>query len=60
MNGASWAAFQQAAELPDREDEQEIDLEFCGMPAPACCGCVALNSNDCPKMRDIIENKGRG
>ena len=25
------------------------NTEACGKPYPACCGCAALNSSDCPR-----------
>jgi len=27
-----------------------VETEACGKPSPSCCGCVALNSPDCPRM----------
>jgi len=29
----------------------DVPEETCGKPSPSCCGCVALNSPDCPRMQ---------
>ena len=53
MNSGSWAAFQAAAELPDREDEPEVKYVTC---ACETCGWRDVFREDClPRKRDTVE-----